>query len=99
MHINFVVNLKYLSEFIEHIRNKTKLGLTEISREKQPENTRKKDFSTMQWLISENYKKTGKIPDIIWDKGFIGKEPMIRLFGKNSKDIIDKLDKIIQIIE
>jgi len=54
----------------------------------------------LQWLIKEYINKTGikEIPDIIWDTGAKGKEPMIRLFGKNSKDIITKLRKIISLI-
>jgi len=40
----------------------------------------------------------GEIPDIIWDKGSIGKEPMIRLFSKTSKDMIEKLKLIIRAI-
>ncbi len=52
----------------------------------------------MQWLIKECVDKTGKVPDIIWDKGAIGKEPMIRLFAKTSAEMIDKLKKIIEII-
>ena len=53
----------------------------------------------MQWLIKESINKNGRIPDIIWDKGSIGKEPMIRLFGKNSTDIIEKIEKIINSIK
>ena len=41
----------------------------------------------------------GKIPDIIWDKGSIGKEPMIRLFSRTSKDMIQKLKEIIRVID
>jgi len=70
----------------------------EIYREEQPDQVKNEEFSTMQWLIYKNYENTGKIPDIIWDKGFLGKEPMIRLFGKSSEDIIKKLEKIIDLI-
>ena len=54
----------------------------------------------MQFLIKEYIRKTGKsnIPDIIWDKGAKGKEPMIRLFGKNSEDILSKLQKILKLL-
>jgi len=52
----------------------------------------------MQWLIKESIASKGKIPDIIWDKGAMGKEPIIRLFSKNSEDMIEKLKKIIEII-
>ena len=53
----------------------------------------------MQWLIKESVEKLGKIPDIIWDKGSLGKEPMMRLFAKNSKKMIEKLRKIIGAIK
>lgn len=97
--INFVINLKYIPELIESIKKNSNLELQEIIREEQPEYVKKKEYSTMQWLINESIKKKGKIPDIIWDKGAIGKEPMIRLFGKNSNDIIRKLEQIIKLIK
>ena len=96
--INFVMNLKYDPHWIILIQENTDLELEEIIREDQPERIKIKEFSTMQWLIKENIEKIGKIPDIIWDKGSLGKEPMMRLFGKNSKDIIEKLRKIKDII-
>ncbi|MFX0000748.1 MAG: thiamine-phosphate synthase family protein [Candidatus Hodarchaeota archaeon] len=97
--INFVINLRYIPELIESIEKNSNLELQEILREEQPESVKEKEYSTMQWLINESVKKKGKIPDIIWDKGAIGKEPMMRLFGKNSNDIISKLDQIIKLIK
>ena len=97
--INFVTNLKYNPDWIKAIQDNTDLDLQEIIRENQPLEIKKKEFSTMQWLIKESVERSGKIPDIIWDKGAMGKEPIIRLFGKNSKNIIEKLEKIITAIE
>ncbi len=96
--VNFVMNLRYSPEMIKDIQKKTNLALEEILREKEPRKTRNKEFSTMQWLIKESINKKGRIPDIIWDKGSIGKEPMIRLFGKDSVDMIKKLKKIIKLL-
>ncbi|MFX0075815.1 MAG: thiamine-phosphate synthase family protein, partial [Candidatus Hermodarchaeota archaeon] len=96
--INFVLNLKYKPDWIDKIEEKTDLLLQEISRELQPKEIMTTEESTMQWLIKKSIKEIGRITDIIWDNGSIGKEPMIRLFGKTSKDIISKLDKIIQAI-
>jgi len=93
--INLVMNLKYEPHWISAIQDKTDLELYEFTRESQPKSIQEKDHSTMQWLIKESVKKTGKIPDIIWDKGSIGKEAIIRVFGNNSKDMIEKLQKII----
>ena len=97
--INFVTNLKYNPDWIKAIQDNTDLDLQEIIRENQPLEIKKKEFSTMQWLIKESVERSGKIPDIIWDKGAMGKEPIIRLFGKNSKNMIEKLEKIITAIE
>ncbi len=93
--INFVTNLKYNPDWIKKIQDSTDLDLQEIVRENQPSEIKKKEFSTMQWLIKKSVERSGKIPDVIWDKGAMGKEPIIRLFGKNSKNMIEKLEKII----
>ncbi len=96
--INFVMNLKYNPKLIKEIQKETDLKLKEIFREKEPQDTKDKEYSTMQWLIKESLDEDGKIPDIIWDKGSFGKEPMIRLFGMDSVDIIKKLAKIFKIL-
>ena len=97
--INFVMNLKYHPDWISLIRNNTTLKLREIIREKQPKEIKEQEFSTMQWLIKESVNELGKIPDIIWDKGSIGKEAIIRVFAKDSKEMINKLQNIIELIE
>ena len=38
----------------------------------------------------EVVKNLGFVPDIIFDKGGIGKEPMMRLLGKNPKEVVEK---------
>lgn len=94
--INFVMNLKYAPELIKSIQKNTNLVLKEINRENQPVDVKNKEFSTMTWLIKRSLDKKGKIPDIIWDRGSIGKEPMIRLFSKTSTGMIKKLKKIMK---
>lgn len=94
--INFVMNLKYTPELIKSIQKNTNLVLKEINRENQPVDVKNKEFSTMAWLIKRSLDKNGKIPDIIWDRGSIGKEPMIRLFSKTSTGMIKKLNKIMK---
>ena len=96
--INLVMNLKYIPDLIESLRDKTDLEIAEIKRDEQPSNVKFKEFSTMEWLIKETIENKKKIPDIIWDKGSMGKEPMIRLFGRSSKDIVVKLKKILVLI-
>ncbi|NVM44421.1 MAG: bifunctional hydroxymethylpyrimidine kinase/phosphomethylpyrimidine kinase [Candidatus Lokiarchaeota archaeon] len=97
--INFVLNLKYSPKWIKLLQEKTDLILQEIVREHQPKKIMTTEESTMQWLIKKSIKEIGRIPDIIWDKGSIGKEAIIRVFAKDSKDMINKLQNIIELIE
>ena len=97
--INFVTNLRYKDKFIKIIQEKTDLATFEFLRESQPDSIKQEERYTMRWLIEESKTKMGEIPDIIWDKGSIGKEPMIRLFSKTSKDMIQKLKEIIRVMD
>ncbi len=97
--INIVMNIKYTPELIEKIKNSSDLEIKEINRQQQSQNIRNEENSTMQWLIKECVNEIGRIPDIIWDKGAIGKEPMIRLFGKQSEDILYLLKILLNFIK
>jgi hydroxymethylpyrimidine/phosphomethylpyrimidine kinase len=62
-----------------------------FDRKDEPQTT-----TTMEWGTEQVIKQLGRIPDIIYDKGAIGKEPMIRILGKNPDDVVRKLKLIIE---
>jgi hydroxymethylpyrimidine/phosphomethylpyrimidine kinase len=95
--IRAVMNFKYEPDFIQPLA-KAGLYLFEIQREDQPQNVQNQEKSTMQWVIETSFAVVNRIPDIIWDKGEVGKEPMMRLFGKDGADLIEKLKIIIRTV-
>ncbi len=88
--IRAVMNLKYKPEYVRALANEG-FYLFEIDR--SDDNSRKEN-NTMQWVINESFSVVKKIPDIIWDDGEKGKEPMLRVFAQSGKDMIDKLTGI-----
>jgi hydroxymethylpyrimidine/phosphomethylpyrimidine kinase len=50
----------------------------------------------MEWGTKQAIENFGYIPDIVYDHGDIGKEPIIRIIGKNPNDVMSKLIKIIK---
>jgi hydroxymethylpyrimidine kinase / phosphomethylpyrimidine kinase / thiamine-phosphate diphosphorylase len=96
--INYVMNLKYKKMWVEKLVQSNKFTLQEIRRDEQPKSMAQREYSTMQWLIQNSVKNTGKMADIIWDEGSVGKEPMIRLFSKDANEMIEKLSSIKQIL-
>ncbi len=51
--------------------------------------------STMEWGTKHAITTVGFVPDIIFDAGGVGKEPMIRVLGKNPHDVHTKIKKIV----
>ena len=73
-------------KFSPHILNACrKLGLT-ISRFDRGEEP--KGVKTMRWGTEQSIRKIGKVPQIIFDRGAPGKEPMIRILGTAPTEVI-----------
>jgi hydroxymethylpyrimidine kinase/phosphomethylpyrimidine kinase len=83
------MNIKYSTENLSACR-KAGLSVSTFSRDDEP-----KGVSSMTWGVHEAIADFGGIPDVIYDKGGIGKEPMIRLLGDSPGDLTDKLRRII----
>ena len=48
----------------------------------------------MEWGTIHAIRQLGYVPDLIYDAGSIGKEPMIRILGKNPERVVKKINKI-----
>jgi hydroxymethylpyrimidine/phosphomethylpyrimidine kinase len=83
------MNIKYSPEIIERIHS-LDLTISSFDRNSEP-----KDTSSMEWGTEVAIRKSGSVPDIIYDEGGIGKEPMIRILGKDPSDVHGKLKKIV----
>ena len=83
------MNIRYSKDTIEKCK---KLGfkIGSFDRMHEPGNVK----STMEWGTSHVIRQVGFVPDIIYDTGSVGKEPMIRVLGKNPDDVIKKTHKL-----
>ncbi len=84
------MNIKYDKKIIDACYSLDFL-IGSFERKDEPKTT-----TTMEWGTEQVIKQLGKVPDIIHDKGAIGKEPMIRILGKNPDDVVGKLKRIIE---
>lgn len=79
--IRAAMNVKYTEEILEACREMG-LGISSFDRAKEPE-----DVSTMDWGTSEAIKEYGGVPEVIYDEGGMGKEPMVRLLGPDASEL------------
>jgi len=82
------INIRYSEEAIlacEELR----FSVESFSREDEPEGV-----STMEWGVSDAIGRAEKIPDVIYDKGGVGKEAMIRVIGRDAVEVAGKALRI-----
>ncbi len=82
------MNIRYSEEALSACE-KLGLSIATFSREDEPEG-----ISTMEWGVSEAIKSAGMVPDVIYDHGAVGKEAMIRLLGRDAKEVAGRAVEI-----
>ena len=66
----------------------------EFDRNRTPPDLQKEEGSTMAWGVQDVMEELGKVPDAIFDRGAVGKVPMIRIFGANPASIVNLIAKL-----
>jgi hydroxymethylpyrimidine/phosphomethylpyrimidine kinase len=72
------------------------MSVAYVDRRKEPEEVKKREGATMQWIMEEAYRQTGgKTPDLIVDVGDWGKEPMITVLGRSPREVVEKVLRLL----
>ena len=83
------MNLRFSDELVERFVQKG-FEVAEFDRSGEP-----KGVSTMEWGTEKAIANLGNVPDMIFDRGSVGKEPMIRLLGESPSGVINKLKRLL----
>jgi hydroxymethylpyrimidine/phosphomethylpyrimidine kinase len=84
------VNIRYSQKTVE-LCKKIGFAVGTFDRKDEPPTAP----STMEWGTKHAITILGRVPDIIYDTGSVGKEPMIRVLGKNPEDVLFKIQKLV----
>ncbi len=88
--IRCAMNIKYSQDNLSRCE-KTAYHIFSFDRTYEPKDVP----STMEWGTKNALEQSKTCPDLIYDKGGIGKEPMIRILGKHPEEIYTKLSFIL----
>ena len=91
--IRCAMNMKYRPEIVTACTD-VNFSVGTFSRENEPE-----DMSSMEWGTKAAIESIGSVPDIIFDRGGIGKEPMVRVLGTGPEEVLGKVKRIIEKFE
>lgn len=84
------MNVKYDEGVLSRAR-KAGLSVKHFNRRDEPPSVKRKEGSSLSWGVQTVLERSLKIPDIIFDRGDVGKEPMIRVLGRNPEEVAKKV--------
>ncbi|RTZ90130.1 MAG: bifunctional hydroxymethylpyrimidine kinase/phosphomethylpyrimidine kinase [Deltaproteobacteria bacterium] len=84
-----VMNIRYDKALLAKAES---LGLVirSFNRKDEPADVKEQEGSTLEWGTREVLSGAEMIPDIIFDTGDVGKEPMIRVIGADPMEVVIK---------
>lgn len=88
------MNIRYSKENVAELRKKGFL-VSHFDRRLEPKKVKEKEGSSLEWGVGEVLKKMKRVPDFIYDEGDVGKEPMIRVLGRDPVEVIQKILKAV----
>ncbi len=92
--IRAAMNIKFEEKFLVKAAS---LGfkIGEFSREEEPPEIKAREGATIPWGVDLVCRRLGYVPDIIADRGEIGKEPMIRVLGMDAMEVVKKAIRLL----
>lgn len=86
-------NIRFAKEILDQAKGKgMKIALTDCTRE--PDALKEEDGKGLDFLVWKALKGTTAPPDIIYDLGDKGKEPIVRLFARDPEELLHKMEII-----
>ena len=87
------MNIRYSKENIA-LTKRRGFRIGYFDRTLEPKIVKEKEGSSLEWGVGEVLKRMKRVPDFIYDEGDVGKEPMIRVLGRNPLDVVTKVLKL-----
>ena len=88
--IRSAMNIRHDPEILAACE-KLGFGSAVFSRAEEPTDVREKEGSSLEWGTNRALTGLSFAPDIVGDEGGMGKEPIIRVLGRNPMDVVEKV--------
>ena len=88
------MNLRFSEEILRRAR-KAGLRVGHFYREDEPLRVKHREGSSLSWGVNRVLSKAKKFPDLIFDRGDLGKEPMIRVLGRDPEAVTAKALRLL----
>ena len=84
------MNIRFAEDLLARAR-KAGLSIGHFRRSDEPAGVKRREGSSLSWGVEQVLRRGKKIPDLIYDRGDVGKEPMIRVLGRDPEEVVKKV--------
>jgi hydroxymethylpyrimidine/phosphomethylpyrimidine kinase len=84
------MNIRYSSQILSACR-RLNLRIASFDRREEPKGVKEMEGSSLEWGTKRVLDELREVPDVIYDEGDQGKEPMVRILGKDPEGVIAKV--------
>ena len=84
------MNLRLTEEILDRAK-KAGFFMVHLGRRKEPARVKQQEGYCLSGGVHRVLQKSKKIPDIIFDRGDVGKEPMVRILGRDPEEVASKV--------
>ena len=91
--VRSAMNLRFSESLIEAAR-RAGLKIASFDRAEEPEEVKLKEGSTLEWGTLKALESAAEMVDLIYDRGEVGKEPMLRVLGRDPAEVVAKVLRI-----
>jgi len=88
-----VMNIRYNPAILAACE-RVGLGMASFDRREETKEIKEREGRSLEWGTGRALEGRDTMPDLIYDEGGMGKEPMIRVLGKNPAEVVAKVSRI-----
>ncbi|MDD3580083.1 MAG: thiamine-phosphate synthase family protein, partial [Desulfobacca sp.] len=92
------MNIRFFEE-VERLAPLLHFKVASFDRSQEPSDIKAKEGSTLAWGVATVLKSGEPPPDLIYDRGEWGKEPMIRVLGPEPMSVVEKVLALNQALQ
>ncbi|MDD5008270.1 MAG: PfkB family carbohydrate kinase [Syntrophorhabdaceae bacterium] len=92
-YVRTCVNIRYDKAILARAKERN-MYVVFFDRKKEPSKVRGAEGKSLDYLVDIILRRVKRPPDIIYDKGDTGKEPIIRLFARDPQELTEKMEMI-----
>ncbi|HJH25251.1 MAG TPA: bifunctional hydroxymethylpyrimidine kinase/phosphomethylpyrimidine kinase, partial [Methanophagales archaeon] len=94
------INIRYSVQIVDACK-RAGFVISSFEREHEPTGVKTMDWGVREAIrnLSSEGRQRRQVPDVIYDLGAVGKEPMTRIFGDTALEVAEKVNKIMDALE